>query len=291
MFRWLRRQAENSSTVPSSLVPPRRRFADAVPYILPNDPDEVNRLDFQHFMIRHLFGGNIVTPLRTTPNAVLDVGCGTGRWAAEVATQFPMATVTGVDIDASLLGSTMTIPANFTFIQANILEGLPFADASFDFVHQRFLVLGIPTPRWPSVIQELWRVTRPGGWIELVEAVNPYGNGVALGRLMDWGAQMAKRRDLDASAMAHLDDLMRSGGLRHVTLRRFDVPIGKQYGRLGQWCATDLQTIVKAVREPVLKLNLASPEAFDATMAEFQRESEDPSIQQYWPFLYAYGQK
>lgn len=49
------------------------------------------------------------------------------------------------------------------------LKGLPFPDQQFDYVHQRLLVAAIPAANWPEVIHELVRVTRPGGWVELLE--------------------------------------------------------------------------------------------------------------------------
>ena len=67
-----------------------RRFVAGVPYMLPKDLDETNRLDFQHHMLRSFMRGNYLAPIGK-PRDILDVGCGTGRWAMELATQFPSA--------------------------------------------------------------------------------------------------------------------------------------------------------------------------------------------------------
>ena len=93
-----------------------------------------------------------------------------------MAANFPSATVTCIDIknpasdeqDAASSASGTHL-ASYQFIQGNILDGLPFPDASFDFVHQRLLFFAIPTDRWQFLLNELTRVTRPGGWIEVVE--------------------------------------------------------------------------------------------------------------------------
>jgi len=50
-----------------------------------------------------------------------------------------------------------------------VLERFPYHDASFEFVHQRLFVFGIPLERWPALIQELVCVTSDGGWVALVE--------------------------------------------------------------------------------------------------------------------------
>jgi len=55
------------------------------------------------------------------------------------------------------------------FVRANLLQGLPFADDRFDFVHQRALAWAVPVRSWPVLVQDLVRVAAPGGWVELVE--------------------------------------------------------------------------------------------------------------------------
>ncbi len=145
-----------------------------VPYAMPADTDEINRLDFQHYMLRFALQGNYAAPV-TRPASILDVGTGTGRWAREVALEFPAAKITAVDItpppadEPAAPGALNLRPPNYTFAAANVLEGLPFPDASFDFVHMRLLYLAIPHDRWPSVVSELVRVARPGGWVESLE--------------------------------------------------------------------------------------------------------------------------
>ncbi len=142
-----------------------------MPYLLPTDLAEVYRLDFQHYMLRYVLRGNYLAPIGQ-PFSVLDVGCGTGRWGAELARQFPQANVVGVDVvvtgaerpDARAARQGI-FPDNYAFVPGNVLERLPFDDRRFDFVHQRLLFAAIPRPRWPQVVAELARVTRPGaGW-------------------------------------------------------------------------------------------------------------------------------
>lgn len=57
----------------------------------------------------------------------------------------------------------------FTFSQGNVVQGLSYADNTFDFVHIRFLVLALREDQWPMTIKELARVTKPGGMIQMTE--------------------------------------------------------------------------------------------------------------------------
>jgi len=82
-----------------------------------------------------------------------------------MATTYPNAKFTGIDI--SPIQPSQIKPENFTFFQANLLDGLPFADDSFDFVFQRFLIASITKDKWPVVINELTRILKPGGYLEV----------------------------------------------------------------------------------------------------------------------------
>lgn len=60
--------------------------------------------------------------------------------------------------------------SNLDFYQASIVaEQLPFPDDHFDFVKQRFVTASFTLANWKCVIEELVRVTKPGGYIQLLE--------------------------------------------------------------------------------------------------------------------------
>lgn len=57
----------------------------------------------------------------------------------------------------------------FHFSYGNVVKGLPYADDTFDFVNMRLLVYALRAEEWPMAIQEVIRVVRPGGMIQLYE--------------------------------------------------------------------------------------------------------------------------
>src|SRR5262249_29785679 len=121
-----------------------RRQLVGTPYLLPSDQQEMNRLDFQHYLLRYSLRGNYAGPLRA-PASILDVGSGTGRWALEMAQLFPQATVVGTDLvepeaKAQIQPGNASLPTNYQFVLSNLLEGLPFPNNTFDFVHMRLLL-------------------------------------------------------------------------------------------------------------------------------------------------------
>ncbi|HEX9036389.1 MAG TPA: methyltransferase domain-containing protein [Ktedonobacterales bacterium] len=270
-----------------------RRFLRGVPYVLPSDMGEVNRLDFQHYMMRYALHGNFGAPVGRNPRDILDVGSGTGRWAIEMAQYFPNAKVIGVDItppaqDESRPGAEAR-PANYSFVAGNILERLPFADASFDFTHQRYMIGAIPRDAWPNAIAELARVTRPGGWVEVVEADTSSGGGPALQQADAWVAAVLARRNLDIHLARQLGPWLEQAGLRGVTVRQVNLPLGQYGGRVGGLVETDYFAAIDAMRAPVVALGMAPEDTYLATVQAARAEVRRGGC--LFPIYVAYGQR
>jgi ubiquinone/menaquinone biosynthesis C-methylase UbiE len=304
-FGWFRRK--RSATLPAG-VPPEmldgspiamiggRVRKVGVPYAMPADAEEINRLDFQHYMLRYALQGNYASPIES-PASILDVGTGTGRWAREMAQEFPAAKVLGVDItpppadEPAGPGALDLRPHNYAFAAANVLEGLPFPDASFDFVHMRLLYLAIPRDRWPFVISELVRVARPGGWVESLEGGLAAREGPMMALMQSWSTSMLARRAVDLRDGERVPDLMRSAGLANVTAHRVDIPLGSYGGRIGSMMATDLLTGAEGLGGLVVQMGLATREQFDQTIAGLRAELNSAENRAVFPFFVAFGQR
>lgn len=268
-----------------------RRFLRGVPYVLPKDMDEVNRLDFQHYMMRYGLRGNYAAPIGT-PDSILDVGSGTGRWALEMAELFPRARVAGIDVTppAADTGSSWEQhPANYTFMVGNVLEGLPAPDATFAYTHQRYMIGAIPRDQWPRVISELARVTRPGGWVEVVEAGTSEGGGPALQQVDAWVAAVLARRNLDIHLATQLETFLKQANLRNVTVHHVRLPLGAYGGRVGSLVETDYFAAVQAMRAPVVTLGLSAEDTYDATVRAAREEVKRGSC--VFPVYVVFGQR
>jgi ubiquinone/menaquinone biosynthesis C-methylase UbiE len=268
-----------------------RRFLRGVPYVLPKDMGEVSRLDFQHYMMRAALRGNYAAPIGN-PDSILDVGCGTGRWAIEMAMQFPHANVIGIDVvlpSAEEPAEPPARPANHTFLAGNILEGLPFPDRNFAFVHQRYMIGAIPRDQWPPVVRELMRVTRPGGWVELVEAGTSEGGGPALQTIDAWVASVLARRGLDIHLGRHLGAFLQEAGARNVTARHVPLPLGGYGGRMGNLVETDYFAAVSAMRAPVVALGISTEQDYENVVQAAREEVRQGRC--VFPVYVVYGQR
>ncbi|HEX6121902.1 MAG TPA: methyltransferase domain-containing protein [Ktedonobacterales bacterium] len=301
-FGWFRKQRGQpgiripTDGSPTMMVEGRERTV-GLPYMLPADTEEINRLDFQHFMLRFAFQGNYAAPIHE-PQSVLDVGTGTGRWAREMAQMFPRANVIGLDVkppavdDAAESGRGVDLrPPNYSFVAGNVFEGLPFPDHSFDFVHMRLLFSAIPADRWSSVVAELARVTRPGGWVESVETAGVQIGSPTLDLLAGWLQAVVARRGVDLSYGARVGELMGAAGLTEVSTREVLVPFGVHGGRVGSMCAMDYLSVARSLGGFVVSAGVASQEQFDQILAEAQREADDPAMRSTAPFYIAIGRR
>ncbi|KAG0029348.1 hypothetical protein BGZ82_007990 [Podila clonocystis] len=207
----------------------RHHNTEGAPYILPNDIDEMDRLHLQHYVIRHAFGGNTRAKFDGKIHKdVLDVGCG-----PEMSTEHTETNFTGIDISA--VWPTEIRPRNCRFQVVNAIEGLPFEDNTFDFVYQRFMIMGYPAKSWPFIIQELVRVTKPGGIIELTEIpVVSNANGPELTRVMEILEQGCLAKGLDTKVARKLDGLLQQAGLEEVKACHASIPVGAWGAKVGQ---------------------------------------------------------
>ena len=251
----------------------RRRLAE-VPYLLPSDFAEGNRLDMQHYLLKVAYGGHNFTAPIQTPLGVLDVGCGTGRWAREMALQFPQTNVVGIDIKepeidtaAKQLADLGSLPENYAFVQGNVLAGLPFADGNFDYTHMRFLSLALPMTSWQPLVQDIARVTRRGGWVEILEFNIPNGGGPAFTKIQEYWRQLAAKFGMHPGAGSQVENYMRGANLANVNTRFIRLDTADR-SRTARMAAVDLYTGLASSGPAMIAAGIVPKEEFDRLYAQ-----------------------
>lgn len=113
---------------------------------------------------------------------ILDLGCGPGTITSGFAAYVPQGSVTGVDLSPEVLDQARDLfskqppptskRGEVKFEFANVLEGLPFPDDTFDAIFTSQTIIHIPEPI--KALQELKRVCKPGGLVACREGDFPF---------------------------------------------------------------------------------------------------------------------
>ncbi|HEU0028409.1 MAG TPA: class I SAM-dependent methyltransferase [Ktedonobacterales bacterium] len=282
--RWRRVVEERpQAQVATRTAPLAELEAGAKGYIFGESEGEISRLDLQHYMFRWEFGGDFLAPL-ASPRSILDVACGTGRWAREVARQYPQATVIGFDINHQQLEASLAegaqsgadyLPENCTFLVGNALEPFNFPDGAFDFVMARATSSFIPVSQWSVVIAQMARVCRPGGWIELRDFGLVRSPHSALNELTVKFANLAAARGIYPGAGPYLGGYLQATGLRNVQVRQAAVRSGgpQRATRGGRLMLADYLALLDRVTPGIAHAGIEQPERWRRLLADARSET------------------
>jgi ubiquinone/menaquinone biosynthesis C-methylase UbiE len=253
------------------------------PFYLPKRTlQEQSRLTFQHHALRTVMAGNFLAPV-PHPTAILDVVCGSGAWTAEMAKLFPEAEVVGLDVVKPICPQ----PSHVQFIEGRSPLALPFNDERFEYVHQRCLSPIIPTEHWQHMVNGLVRVTKPLGWIELMEYGSYTNAGPATQQFCLCWKEAKKKQGIDLLATEHLEELLRNAGLIQVQQKTFPIPLYGE-GRATGAMVTNLLAMIRSAEESILTLGM-DHSAFGHVVNALQNEWLEHKTT--YQFYVAYGQR
>ncbi|CAG8594539.1 6662_t:CDS:2, partial [Scutellospora calospora] len=208
---------------------------------LPNNDKEADRLQVVHYLLKSLFQSNYIAPvhsiLKDSNAKVLDVCCGSAIWILEMAAEFPLSTFTGINITTIC---PRDIPSNCNFIQANILDGLPFPDDYFDYVHCRCALAGFNVNNvndWNNkIIPEIVRVSKPAAFFEHCEFdVHNVNAGPILKKISNAELSFGSSRGVDGMVFDKIGDFLLSNKfLTNINQQKKYCPLGTWGGESGK---------------------------------------------------------
>lgn len=214
MFNFWRRRSSAAKAAPQ----PTNTNAT---YIFGRGRTEINRLDMQHYLFRLVFHGDYSAPVHN-PSNILDVACGTGLWAANMAQRFPDATVFGFDKNTAQFNVPRLLP-NCTLVAGDALAEFPFSANDFDMVMARANSAYVPRDRWPGHLLEMLRVARSGGWIEIRDFSVVESRSPAIASLTAVFTQLAERIGIYPGVGPYIETLFQKTPLRDVRIQHKEV--------------------------------------------------------------------
>ncbi|CAG8578925.1 1417_t:CDS:2 [Ambispora leptoticha] len=247
-------------------------------YMIPNDDEEAYRLMRYHEAIKDIWGGLFNSPIEEKLRQgarVIDIGCGTGTWILDMAKQYPKSHFIGVDL--SPIFPSEGFPVNVNFIEYNLLDGLPFEDLHFDFVHQKFLISAFTESQWKEkVIPELIRITQADGWIELLEADSGFVSKMSTTkRICDAFKTVLTSKGINIKIGEILPSLLEStNAFSEVRYQKKSILLGKRGGQNGEETFKFVSSALKPTRGWLPAMIDIMPEHFDALLEIFTIEVE-----------------
>jgi SAM-dependent methyltransferase len=152
---------------------------------------ELARLDHQAGLAIDAIG-HLPHNLRGRPfQKILDLGCGSGRWALDMAYHYPDAEIVGVNISRTLVeyararAKTMK-RQNVKFILFDALEGSlsELGRGRYDLINLRFAVGWVRgLDWWTKLLERCHHLNAPGGYTVVTEGEGLYTDSSALSRL------------------------------------------------------------------------------------------------------------
>ncbi len=275
---------------------------DNIYYFDAENAAEMARLSDQDRIVTKYLGGHFaefddLSGIRR----VLDVACGSGGWAQEVAFAHPEMDVVGFDISETMIKYARMQASiqgldNVTFHVMDVQKPLDFSDHSFDFFNVRFVPF-LPAAVWYHLMQEAGRVIRPGGYIRLTEtewwcmtnspALEEVCNIVVRAIKMGGGFSTTGR---SIGVVPMLAQLLKEAGC--TTVQQKPYLIDHSYGtEVYEAFLQDIKVFFKLVQPQMVALELITNEAYDKLYEQMLMEMMQPTFRSLLVFIVAWGEK
>ncbi|KAI8047286.1 S-adenosyl-L-methionine-dependent methyltransferase [Gilbertella persicaria] len=256
---------------------------------LPCDDEEIERLQINHLMFRSLFASPFFSPvgdLLKSGIRVLDVGAGPAWWLMDMAKEYPQSYFVGVDV----MVYPISPPVNCHLKIHDISKGLPFPDNSFDFVTQHDALFRYCQKDWETILPEIIRVVKPGGYIEFVE---PSGVVQDIGPNMSiWMMRLTvslQTRSINLKIASQLQSMLEAfTEIELLESSHRSAPIG-WYGKTGDIMLECMERLFDAIKPKLSEDWSMSPAKYDKMAQTASSECRD--FRSWVNIHYAYARK
>jgi SAM-dependent methyltransferase len=245
-------------------------------------PSLVTSLRFHHHLFFRELGALLPEGLPLSEiHQVLDVFCGPGSWSIELAGMHPDIEIVGVDRNKDLMrvaqqdaGLARSSPP--LFVHCPNMEQLPYASERFDLIHSYHSSMLALAHISPTILRELWRVLRPGGWINLVHLEIGFVSSLAADTLFGYLDLLYRKRDNSSSANRTSDGSLREAlalssavfypqhlaqlGCHNVSYQLHPIDLGNQKGHKGRDFAMSLQANGRQITDVLASRGIARKE-------------------------------
>jgi SAM-dependent methyltransferase len=189
------------------------------------------RLILQHEAFTQLLDGRLLNaPVAEPVSQVLDIGTGSGVWAAEFATEHPTAVVVGIDNYPQPL---IAAPHNCRFMIQDAEQEWQLGSEEFDVIHARLVPFRAKAV--PDVFRQCYHRLKPGGYIEIQDIVQAFKTDELAGapehasKILHWAQlrqEAASRLGIEYNITARFPEELSAAGFQDVQTLDLKLPVG-----------------------------------------------------------------
>ncbi|KAJ5150251.1 hypothetical protein N7448_001829, partial [Penicillium atrosanguineum] len=173
----------------------------------------------------------------------------------------------------------------------------------FDLVHSRLVATGIDRSRWPAYINDIVRVLKPGGWVQMIEiyfnAQSDNGSLTDDHALRKWSTQYMRaledRKDLRVASK--LRNHFLNSGLVEVDSKMIQLPLSAwsndpRMRAIGRSNSDNIEELLQSLAlYPLTQRLHMSAQSFDLLVEQAQSEARDLTLKAYFPLYVCIGRK
>lgn len=161
-------EATNAKKVKPLPLPPATNTEVDEAYPLGRSHLSSSRLNLSHFLWRQVLGFNIHPRVPTAGfKRIVDIATGTAIWPLDVASEYPDSAVDGYDISLQQCPPKNFLPRVRTLGEWDIFEDPPEEMCGrYDIVHIRLVIFVVRNNDPRSIIRNLMKLLKPGGWLQ-----------------------------------------------------------------------------------------------------------------------------
>ncbi|GAC1354093.1 MAG: hypothetical protein NVS4B11_28880 [Ktedonobacteraceae bacterium] len=260
---------------------------------------EIHRLTIQDQMLTKEMGG--LFPERTdlsTVHHVLDISCGPGQWALDMAYTHKHMAVVGIDLSEKMIAYANTRKLlNTEFLVMDALQPLDFPDATFDLINARLLFAFMPQAAWPKLLLECKRISSPNGIIRLTESESAITNSLSCERFLEMMTRSLylvgqsfspDGRQVGITPM--LSGFLHDVGYQNIQQRAFAIDFSAT-GKNHEYMYQNLSMTFLLVQPFLIKLGLATEEELTQLYKQAIEDMQLNTFRAIWYYLTAWGEK